>query len=128
MLFKIIIFFFSFNLLRIFQVHNIQTSNIIKLYRYKIDIMKQSEIWLKKSLDNASEEIVMLNYKITYLNNESVQLNQMLLENHQTIDELTMENNDVKQKLNDVTIQFSTVNNNFAKVILYLLDEKKKEM
>lgn len=81
--------------------------------------MQQTEVWLKKSLDNASQEITKLNYNITCLNNESMQLNQMLLKNHQTIDELTIENIEMKQKLNDVTVQFSTVNNNFAKVIYY---------
>lgn len=79
--------------------------------------MKQTEVWLKKSLYNASEEITKLNYEKTCLNNESMQLNQMLLNNHQTIDELTVENSEVKQKLNDITVQFSMTTNNFAKVI-----------
>jgi len=51
------------------------------------------------------------------LNNESMQLNQMLLENHETIDELTMENSELKNKLNVITDKLSTTNNNFAKVL-----------
>lgn len=45
-----------------------------------------------------------------------MQINQMLLENHQTIDELTMENIELKKKLNILTEQFSTTSNNYAKV------------
>lgn len=61
--------------------------------------------------------MAQLNYKIINLNNESMVLNNMLLENHQTIDELTMENIKLKQKLNDITEKFSTTSNDFAKVI-----------
>jgi hypothetical protein len=61
--------------------------------------------------------MTQLNYKIIQLNNESMVLNNMLLENHQTIDELTMENIKLKQKLNNITEQFSTTSNDFAKVI-----------
>lgn len=46
-----------------------------------------------------------------------MQLNQMLLENHETIDELTMENSELKNKLNVITDKLSTTNNNFAKVL-----------
>lgn len=45
-----------------------------------------------------------------------MQINQMLLENHQTIDELTTENIELKKKLNILTEQFSTTSNNYAKV------------
>lgn len=61
--------------------------------------------------------MTQLNYKIIDLNNESMVLNNMLLENHQTIDELTMENIKLKQKLNDITEQYSTTSNDFAIVI-----------
>lgn len=93
-----------------------KTSNVIKLYQYKINVLNQTEIWLKQSLNNTSEEITNLNYKINSLNCESLQINQMLLENHQIIDELTLECSELKRKLNDVTEQFSTTSNNFAKV------------
>lgn len=79
--------------------------------------MKQTEVWLKQSLDNASGEITRLNYKTVGLDNESIQLNQMLLENHQAIDELTMENVELKKKLNDIREQLSTTSNDFAKVL-----------
>jgi len=82
-----------------------------------MNILKQTEVWLKQSLDNASEEITRLNYKLVCLNSESVQLNQMLLNDHQEIEELTEENKDLKKKLYDITEQFSTTSNNFAKVI-----------
>jgi len=82
-----------------------------------MNIFKQTEDWLKQSLDNASGEIVQLNYKVFSLNSESMQLNQMLLENHETIDELTMENSELKKHLNDITEKFSAINNNFAKVL-----------
>lgn len=78
--------------------------------------LKQTEVWLKQSLDNASEEITRLNYKIVCLNSESMQLNQMLLNNHKEIEELTIENENLKKKLNDTTEQFTTTSNNFAKV------------
>lgn len=61
--------------------------------------------------------MTQLNYKIIDLNNESMVLNNMLLENHQTIDELTMENIKLKQKLNDITEKYSITSNDFAKVI-----------
>ncbi|VVC31727.1 Armadillo-type fold,Armadillo-like helical [Cinara cedri] len=98
------------------KIHNINTSNVIKLYQYKINASKQSEVWLKKSIDNASEEITRLNYKIHCLNSESTQINQMLLENHQAIDGLTMENCQLKDKLNDITNQFLAMSNNFKKL------------
>lgn len=41
----------------------------------------------------------------------------MLLENHLTIDDLSMENNELKKKLDNITEQFSTTSNDFAKVI-----------
>jgi len=73
-------------------------------------------VWLKQSLDNASEEITRLNYRIVCLNSESMQLNQMLLNNHKEIEELTIDNENLKKKLNDITEQFTTTSNNFAKV------------
>lgn len=78
--------------------------------------LKQTEVWLKQSLDNASEEVTRLNYRIVCLNSESMQLNQMLLNNHKEIEELTIENENLKKKLNDTTEQFTTTSNNFAKV------------
>lgn len=44
----------------------------------------------------------------------------MLLENHKAIDELTMENCQLKDKLNDMTEQFSVTSNNFTKVIEFV--------
>lgn len=87
------------------------------MYQSKIRILKQTEVWLKQSLNNASEEITQLNDLINHLNDESIVINNMLLENHQIIDELTVENIKLKQKLNDITQQFSTTSNDFAKVI-----------
>lgn len=81
-----------------------------------MNTLKQTEVWLKQSLDNASEEITRLNYRIVCLNSESMQLNQMLLNNHKEIEELTIENENLKKKLNDTTEQFTTTSNNFAKV------------
>lgn len=94
-----------------------KTSNVIKLYQYKISGLNQTEVWLKQSLDNASREITRLNHRIISLNSESVQLSQMLLENHLTNDELSMENNELKKKLDTITEQFSTTKSDFAKVI-----------
>lgn len=82
-----------------------------------MNVFKQSEVWLKQSLHNASGEIAHLNYKVVSLNSESMQLNQMLLENQETIDALTMENNELKKELNDITEKFSAINNDFAKVL-----------
>lgn len=76
---------------------------------------------MKKSLDNAYEEITNLNYRMISLNNESVTLNKMLLENHMNIDELTIENNELKKKVDYITEQFSTTSNEFAKVINFNL-------
>lgn len=87
------------------------------MYQYKLNLSQQTEACLKQSLDNASGEINHLNFKIMSLNNESITLNQMLLENHQIIDELTIENSELKKKLNYITEQFSTISNDFAKVI-----------
>lgn len=81
-----------------------------------MNTFKQTEVWLKQSLDNASEEITRLNYKIVCLNSESMELNQMLLDNHKEIEELTIENENLKKKLNDITEQFATTSNDFAKV------------
>jgi len=81
-----------------------------------MNTLRQTEMWLKQSLDNASEEITRLNYRIVCLNSESMQLNQMLLNNHKEIEELTIENENLKKKLNDTTEQFTTTSNNFAKV------------
>lgn len=103
-------------MINIFQVHNIKTSDVIKLYQHKVNLLKQTEVWLKQSLDKASTEITRSNYQINNLNYESMQLNQMLLENHQTIDETTDENSQLKTKLDDVTEQLSAINNNFAQV------------
>jgi len=82
-----------------------------------MNTLKQAEVWLKQSLDNASEEITRLNYKLVCLNSESEQLNQLILDVHQEIEELTVENKDLKKKLNNITEQFTTTSNNFAKVI-----------
>lgn len=71
---------------------------------------------MKQSLDNASRELTRLNHRIISLNSESAQLNQMLLENHLAIDELSMENNELKKKLDNITEQFSTTRSDFAKV------------
>ncbi|XP_003247737.1 uncharacterized protein LOC100576041 [Acyrthosiphon pisum] len=98
------------------EILNIKTSNVITLYQYKMNTLKQAEVWLKQSLDNASEEITRLNYKLVCLNSESVQLNQMILDVHQEIEELTVENKDLKRKLNNITEQFTTTSNNFAKL------------
>ncbi|XP_060834763.1 uncharacterized protein LOC132917839 [Rhopalosiphum padi] len=95
---------------------SIKTSNVITLYQYKMNTFKQTEVWLKQSLDNASEEITRLNYKIVCLNSESMELNQMLLDNHKEIEELTIENENLKKKLNDITEQFATTSNDFAKL------------
>ncbi|XP_060862831.1 uncharacterized protein LOC132939589 isoform X2 [Metopolophium dirhodum] len=98
------------------EILNIKTSNVITLYQYKMNTLKQTEVWLKQSLDNASEEITRLNYKLVCLNSESVQLNQMILDVHQEIEDLTVENKDLKKKLNNITEQFTTTSNNFAKL------------
>lgn len=104
------------NLFNSNEIINVKTSNVITLYQYKMNTLKQTEVWLKQSLDNASEEITRLNYKLVCLNSESMQLNQLLLNGHQEIEELTVENEDLKKKLNDITEQFSTTSNNFAKL------------
>lgn len=98
------------------EILSIKTSNVISLYQHKMNTLKQTEVWLKQSLDNASEEITRLNYRIVCLNSESMQLNQMLLNNHKEIEELTIENENLKKKLNDTTEQFTTTSNNFAKL------------
>uniref|UniRef100_A0A2H8TVK4 Protein CIP2A n=1 Tax=Melanaphis sacchari TaxID=742174 RepID=A0A2H8TVK4_9HEMI len=98
------------------EILSIKSSNVIMLYQYKMNTLKQTEVWLKQSLDNASEEITRLNYKIVCLNSESMQLNQMLLDDHKEIEELTTENENLKKKLNDITEQFATTSNNFAKL------------
>lgn len=78
--------------------------------------MKQTEVWLKQSLDNASVEITRSNYQISSLNCETMQLNELLLENYQSIDELTIENKQFKKKLDDITEQLSETGNKFAQV------------
>lgn len=59
-----------------------------------------------------------MNHRINSLNSESAQLSQMLLENHQTNDELSMENDELKKKLDSISEQLSTTKSDFAKVIL----------
>jgi len=67
-------------------------------------------------MDNASREITQSNYRINSLNSESMQLNQILLDNNLTIDELTTENNLLKNKLDLMTEQLSKTSTDFAKV------------
>lgn len=45
----------------------------------------------------------------------------MLLENHLAIDELTIENSETKKNLDIITEKFSTTSNDFAKVILLIM-------
>lgn len=106
--------------LKHFQIHSIKTSDVIKLYQHRISVMKQTEAWLKNSLDNASKEISQSNYQINSLNCESMQLNQMLLDNYQAIDELTTENSQLKNKIDKVTEELSTTSHNFAQVNIIL--------
>lgn len=101
-------------------------STVIRLYQYKINALQQTEVWLEKSLDNATGEITQKNYKINCLNNESLQLNQMLLDNHQEIDELTMEICELKKKLNDINEHFSATSDKFAKVLQFFFTNLKK--
>ncbi|XP_050419664.1 uncharacterized protein LOC126832775 [Adelges cooleyi] len=96
------------------NIQNVTTSRVIQLYQSKVNLIQHSESWLKQSLNNASKEITHLNHKIVGLHNESSQLHHILLESHQSIDALTMENNELKYKFNKLTEQLSIANNNLA--------------
>ncbi|XP_050542983.1 uncharacterized protein LOC126906419 [Daktulosphaira vitifoliae] len=104
------------NLFKHDKIQNISTTNVIKMYQTKLSLVLQSESWLKHSIENASTEITHLNHKIMSLHNESIHLHQFLLECNQSIDTLTMENDELKNNYNKVSEQLTNANNNYAKL------------